>query len=122
MVLLTIFLGSDVLALIETARENNYTYETFIEKMKAYQKYNAGKDFDDLIRKIYVKYVYKGNEELEELDIFYDNIFNLIDNANSFEELDEIEAIIENLNVEMKINESEYNYLINKLNEKRNNL
>ena len=90
--------------------------------MKAYQKYNAGKDFDDLIRKIYVKYVYKGNKEVEDIDIFYDNIFNLIDNANSFEELDEIEAIIENLNVEMKINESEYNYLINKLDEKRNNL
>ena len=113
MELLIIFRGSDVLALIEVAREQDYNYQTFYEQMKTYQKWNKGKGYDDIIRKIYIKYVYKTSTEANDTDILYSNVLDMIENSNSEMDLREAESIVETLREEKQITESEYNYFIN---------
>lgn len=119
MELLIIFRGSDVLALIEVAREQDYDYQTFYEQMKIYQKWNKGKGYDDIIRKIYIKYVYKSSTEANDTDILYSNVLDMIENSNSEMDLREAESIVETLREEKQITESEYNYFINLIGEKR---
>lgn len=115
--------GSDVLAIIEEAREKNFDYETFSNIMNGYIIYNKGKgNIESIIRKIYIKYVYKGNTEKSEVDMLYNNFESTIDLANTQTELDEIESIVEDLLQQNKINEKEYTYLINKINDKRKEL
>ena len=111
--------GSDVIAIIENAREYNYNYETFVEMMNSYVRKNNGTGYDTIVRKIYAKYVYKGNENIEEVDIFYDNYNALIDNATTENELNELESIISNLHTEKKIESDLFNYLMDKINDKR---
>jgi hypothetical protein len=115
--------GSDVLAIIEEAREKNFDYETFSNIMNGYIIYNKGKgNIESILRKIYIKYVYKGNTEKSEVDMLYNNFESTIDLANTQTELDEIESIVEDLLQQNKINEKEYTYLINKINDKRKEL
>lgn len=115
--------GSDVLAIIEEAREKNFDYETFSNIMNGYIVYNKGKgNMESILRKIYIKYVYKGNTEKSEVDMLYNNFESTIDLANTQNELDEIESIVEDLLRQNKINEREYTYLINKINDKRKEL
>lgn len=115
--------GSDVLAIIEEAREKNFDYETFSNIMNGYIIYNKGKgNIESIIRKIYIKYVYKGNTEKSEVDMLYNNFESTIDLANTQNELDEIESIVEDLLRQNKINEREYTYLMNKINDKRKEL
>lgn len=115
--------GSDVLAIIEEAREKNFDYETFSNIMNGYIVYNKGKgNMESILRKIYIKYVYKGNTEKSEVDMLYNNFESIIDLANTQNELDEIESIVEDLLRQNKINEREYTYLINKINDKRKEL
>lgn len=115
--------GSDVLAIIEEAREKNFDYETFSNIMNGYIIYNKGKgNIESIIRKIYIKYVYKGNTEKSEVDMLYNNFESTIDLASTQNELDEIESIVEDLLRQNKINEKEYTYLMNKINDKRKEL
>lgn len=98
-----------------------YNYQTFYEQMKSYQKWNKGKGFDNIVRKIYIKYVYNGSEQSNDAEILYNNIIDMIENSNSESELQEAESIIETLREEKQINESEYSYFINLINERRQN-
>lgn len=111
--------GSDVIAIIEEARASNWDYETFLDTMNSYIIYNKGRgNVEQIIRKIYVKYVYKGNKNKSEIDILYNNIESSIDLANSIDDLEELASIVEDLKANDKIDDKEYNYLISKINEK----
>ena len=114
--------GSDVLAVIEEAREMKNDYTTFASQMESVKQWNRGTSMENLLRKIYVKYVYKGNTDTDELEILYNNIFELISNASSESELQEVESMINDLLSQNKINEQEYNYLMNEVNNKRKEL
>lgn len=109
--------GSDVLAVIEEAREQNNSYEQFYNQMMSIVKYNKGTDIESLLRKIYMKYIYKGNKD--EIQVLYSNVIELINNIKDENEVNEIEGIIDEMAVSKQIDEKEYNYLINLLNSKR---
>lgn len=114
--------GSDALAIIEEAREMKHDYTTFASQMESIIKYNKGSSYEDILRKIYAKYIYKGNADTNELEILYNNIFELLSNASNESDLQEVESIISDLLSQNKINEQEYNYLMNEVNNKRKEL
>ena len=126
--------GSDALAVIEEAREmkHDYTtfasqmmkhdYTTFASQMESIIRYNKGSSYENILRKIYAKYIYKGNADSNELEILYNNIFELLSNASNESDLQEVESIISDLLSQNKINEQEYNYLMNEVNDKRKEL
>ena len=114
--------GSTVVGIIEEAREMKTNYRTFGSQMQAVVKYNKGTSYEDILRRIYIKYVYQGNKDSNELEILYDDIFELLSRASSEYELQDIEDDINDLSVRNKINEQEYNYLMNKVNDKRKEL
>lgn len=115
--------GSDVLAIIEESREKNIDYDSFANLMSSYILFNRGKgNYENIIRKIYTKYVYTGNTEIDEHDILYSNIQELINNASSENDIQEIESILSSLIAEGKIDSKTFNYYINLLNEKRKGL
>ena len=111
--------GSDVLAVIEEAREKQNDYETFYSQMQSIIQWNRGYNIETIVRKIYTKYVYRGSNNVDEIELLYSNVIELVNNANSENDLQEIESIIENLMSEGKIDTKEYNYLINIINDKR---
>lgn len=90
--------------------------------MQSYIQWNKGYNFENVVRKIYSKYVYKGSGETGEIDILYSNITSLINNAQSESDLQEVESIVSSLMSEGKINSKEFNYLINAINDKRKEL
>ena len=90
--------------------------------MNSYIRYNKGTNTENLLRKIYAKYVFKGNKNIDEIELLYSNIEELIYNATSENDLQEVESIVSNLLSEGKINSKEYNYLINAKNDKRKEL
>ena len=114
--------GSTVTGIIEEAREMKSDYTTFASQMEAVARYNKGSSYENILRKIYIKYVYKGNTDPSELEILYNNIFELLSNASNESDLQEVESIISNLLSEGKIKEQEYNYLMNAINDKRKEL
>lgn len=115
--------GSDVLAIIEEAKEKNFDYETFSSTMNSYIQYNKGKgNYETILRKIYSKYIFTGSENVEETDLLYGNIGELVNTATTESDLQEVESIISNLIAEGKITSKEFNYLINLINEKRKEL
>lgn len=114
--------GSDVLSIIEEAREMKSDYTTFASQMEAVVRYNKGTSYENILRKIYIKYVYKGNTDTSELEILYNDVFELLSNASSEYELQDIENEINDLSVRNKINEQEYNYLMSEVNNKRKEL
>lgn len=114
--------GSTVVGIIEEAREMKSDYTTFASQMEAAARYNKGSSYENILRKIYIKYVYKGNADNSELEILYNDIFELLSNASSEYELQDIENEINDLAVRNKINEQEYNYLMNEVNNKRKEL
>ena len=77
---------------------------------------------ENVLRKIYAKYIYRGNEDTDELEMLYSNILELVNNAISESDLQEVESIVSNLLSEEKIKEQEYNYLMNAINDKRKEL
>ena len=77
---------------------------------------------ENVLRKIYAKYIYRGNEDTDELEILYSNVSELITSATSEYDLQEVESIVSNLLSERKINEQEYNYLMSAINDKRREL
>ena len=122
MTLLILYLGSDVLAVIEEAREKQNNYLTFASQMESIKKWNEGKSMLNDLRKIYIKYIFQGNEDTDEMEILYSNILELVSNAKSEYDLQEVESIVSNLLAEGKIDSKEYNYLINTINDKRKEL
>lgn len=122
MTLLILYLGSNVLAIIEEAREKQNNYLTFASQMESIKKWNEGKSMLDLLRKIYIKYIFRGNEDTDEMEILFSNILELIANAKSEYDLQEVESIVSNLLAEEKIDSKDYNYLINTINDKRKEL
>ena len=115
--------GSDVLAIIEESREKNFDFETFSSIMNSYIIYNKGKgNYETIIRKIYTKYVYSGNEETDETDLLYGNVKELVNNATTENDLQEVESILSSLIAEGKIDEKTFNYLLDIINEKRKEL
>lgn len=115
--------GSNVLGIIEEAKEYSDNFEDFRSRMLLYITENKGKgNLEQLIRNIYTKYVYKISSSESDIDFLYDNVRSSIDIANTNTDLDEIEDTIELLRTDGRIDESEYNYLINLVLEKRNEL
>ena len=114
--------GSDVLAIIEEAREKQNDYSTFTSQMESIKQWNRGTSMENVLRKIYVKYIYRGNEDTNELEMLYSNVLELIASATSEYDLQEVESIVSNLLSEGKIKEQEYNYLMNAINDKRKEL
>ena len=77
---------------------------------------------ENVLRKIYAKYIYRGNEGTDEIEMLYSNVLELIASATSEYDLQEVESIVSNLLAEGKIDSKEYNYLINTINDKRKEL
>lgn len=112
--------GSDVLAIIESTREqDNTTYEDFYQKMQSYIKYNKDKstNINSNIREIYLKYIYKGNyKNTDYYQALFSEFIALIDDSNTTKE--EVITILNSLKNENKITNKEYNYLQNLIDEK----
>ena len=117
-----LYRGSDVLAIIEEAREKQNDFETFYSQMQSIIQWNKGYNIESILRKIYTKYVYSGSQDVEELDILYSNVSELVNNATTESDLQELEIIVSSLLSEGKIDGKEYNYLINTINDKRKEL
>lgn len=77
---------------------------------------------ENILRKIYAKYIYRGREDTDEIEMLYSNVLELIASATNEYDLQEVESIVGNLLSERKINEQEYNYLMNAINDKRKEL
>lgn len=77
---------------------------------------------ENILRKIYAKYIYRGNEVTNELEMLYGNVLEIIESATNEYDLQEVESIVSNLLSEGKIKEQEYNYLMNAINDKRKEL
>ena len=90
--------------------------------MESIKKWNEGKSMLNELRKIYIKYIFQGNEDTDEMEILFSNILELIANAKSEYDLQEVESIVSNLLAEEKIDSKDYNYLINNINDKRKEL
>jgi len=87
--------------------------------MDSYIKYNKGKgNIESIMRKIYIKYIYRGNNNQDEVEILYNNYTSAIDLASSESELEELAGILDDLREQGKIDEKEFSYLINKINDK----
>ena len=117
-----LYLGSTVTGIIEEAREKQNDYSTFVSQMESVKQWNKGTSMENLLRKIYAKYIYQGNEDTDELEMLYSNVLELIASATSEYDLQEVESIVSNLLSEEKIKEQEYNYLMNSINDKRKEL
>lgn len=114
--------GSTVIGIIEEAREKQNDYSTFASQMESVKQWNRGTSMENILRKIYAKYIYRGNEDTNELEMLYGNVLELIESATSEYDLQEVENIVSNLLSEGKIKEQEYNYLMNAINDKRKEL
>ena len=87
--------------------------------MNSYIKYNKGKgNIESILRKIYIKYIYRGNNNQDEVEILYNNYISAIDLASSEDELEELAGILDDLREQDKIDEKEFSYLIDKINDK----
>ena len=114
--------GSTVTGIIEEAREKQNDYSIFASQMESVKQWNRGTSMENILRKIYAKYIYRGNEATNELEMLYGNVLELIASATSEYDLQEVESIVSNLLSEGKIKEQEYNYLMNAINDKRKEL
>ena len=114
--------GSTVTGIIEEAREKQNDYSTFASQMESVKQWNRGTSMENILRKIYAKYIYRGNEATNELEMLYGNVLEIIESATNEYDLQEVESIVSNLLSEGKIKEQEYNYLMNAINDKRKEL
>lgn len=111
--------GSSAQAVSDNAREQNQSFTDFVSVMNSVKKYNGHKgNYDDILRKIYIKYVYKGKNK-NEIEVLYSNLFELINNATSISDLEEVESIISDLKSDNKIYDSEFNYIVGAIDTKR---
>lgn len=111
-----------MLAVIEEAREKQNDYETFASQMESIIQWNKGYNLESILRKIYAKYVYSGGKNENEIEYFYNNAIELVNNATTESELQELESILSSLVSEGKIEGKEFNYLINLINDKKKEL
>lgn len=110
--------GSDAQAVTDNAREQNQSFNDFVAVMNSVKKYNGHRgNYDDILRKLYMKYVYKGNGN--EIEVLYSNVFELINNAESISDLEEVESIISDLKADNKISDSEFNFIVGAIDTKR---
>lgn len=115
--------GSDLIALIEDAREQDDGYDSFKHRVETIVTANKGKNFENLLKKVYLKYVYKGNRsKSQDIETVNKYIIDLINNAKYAEDLTEIREILKNQEQEFIINNREYNYLLNLIKEKENEI
>ena len=77
---------------------------------------------ENILRRIYAKYIFNGNSDTDEIEMLYGNITELINSATTENDIQEVESIVANLLAEGKIDTKEYNYLINAINDKRKEL
>ena len=61
--------GSDASAVIQEAREMNDSYENFASKMESIKQWNKGTSMENILRKIYAKYIYKGSQDTDEIEM-----------------------------------------------------
>lgn len=91
--------------------------------MNSVIKHNKGKgNFEELVRKIYIKYVYKGNPSTNEIEIFNSNFVELINQVKMEADIQELEELLQDKYNKREITDKEYNYLLNLLKEKRNEI
>lgn len=102
--------GSDVRAVVVEAKEKQMEYDIFDSIMKSIKRWNGKYNFDNLLKTIYRKYIFRGIGYIEEI----------INNANDESELDSIKSKIDSLVENDIISNMDYNYLINLIDEKRN--
>lgn len=78
----------------------------------------GGSGYEEILKKIYLKYIYKGDED--SLKVVNEYVINLIDSANNIDDLNAIENILNDLVYKKKISIEEYDYLYEELSKKRN--
>lgn len=89
--------------------------------MESIIQWNRGHSIENILRKIYTKYIYRGSNT-DEIDILYGNVNELLNSANTENDLLELESIVSSLLADGKIDGKEYNYLINAINDKKKEL
>lgn len=112
--------GSVITGLIEEAIVYKDTYETFRSKAETVIEYNKGKNIENLLKKIYLKYINKGNGN--KIEVVNNYIVDLINSVKYTEDIEEVENIINEYKQAGRLTNKEYNYFINKLREKENEI
>ena len=92
------------------------SYSLFNEKAKTLIKYNTGKSIESILKQIYLKYINK------DLTISNDYIKDLIESVNNKNDIEELSNIIDNFKMNNQITETEYNYYLNLLKDKENEI
>ena len=88
--------------------------------METVRRYEGKGNFDTLCKKIYAKYVYRGQED--EQEYFNSNYEELIANAKTIEDIEELENIIVALYFEADISPEQYTDLMDKLENRKNEI
>ena len=117
--------GSEVIALLEIAREENTTYELFSRQIEDNIKVNKGKPTETLMKKLYLKYVAGKSTSLrkaENIEIVNSYIMDLINNCKYSEDVKEVDDILNNYKQDDMLTNTEYNYLSQKLREKESEI
>lgn len=117
--------GSDVIPLLEIAREENTTYELLSRRIKDNVKVNKGKPPETLMKKLYLKYVLGQGSSLrkaENIEIVNSYIMDLINNCKYSEDVKEVDDILNNYKQDDMLTNTEYNYLSQKLREKESEI
>lgn len=118
--------GSDVIALLEIAREKKNTrYELFSRQIEDNIKENKGKPNVNLMKKLYLKYVAGKSTSLrkaENIEIVNSYIMDLINNCKYSEDVKEVDDILNNYKQDNMLTNTEYNYLSQKLREKESEI
>lgn len=95
------------------------TYPDFVNSMKSMQQYNKGKEIKQL-RNIYIKYI--AGKKKGDTKVLFSYLEDNIAEAESVEELYKIEDELNNLLNENIMKEKEYNYFINLLESRKNEI
>lgn len=104
--------GSDIIALIEEAREiQNFNYKDFLSKAVSIQQYNRGKSIESLLKKIFKKYIFS-----------FEQFKNLIETSSNNYTLTSFEDLALDLYMDKLISERQYNEIFNLVEIKRKSL
>lgn len=117
--------GSEVIALLEIAREENTTYELFSRQIIDNVKVNKGKPNENLLKKLYLKYVLGQGSSLRKstnIEVVNSYIMDLINNCKYSEDVKEVDDILNDYKQDSMITQTEYNYLSQKLREKESEI
>ena len=117
--------GSEVIALLEIAREENTTYELLSRQIEDNVKVNKGKPPESLMKKLYLKYVLGQGSSLRKsanIEVVNSYIMDLINNCKYSEDVKEVDDILNNYKQDDMLTNTEYNYLSQKLREKESEI